>query len=295
MIKELINNLAYDKITLTQGLTVAKIIAAKIENSTFQKWIKNELNGYDSDESIPSYRSMFCVVKGTIVDFFGRNEETIPISFENWGKEIQKHLNYQYFTQSISALEENYKTLDSETGFIEFLPEQVLMLENMMKLQAQYQRKLLKAGRVVPRLQIKNIIELTKQKLLDTLLELDKEFPNLENSFTMNKDNNEKVQNIITNNIYGSNNPVNVAAGNKVEQKDIHNTISVIDYSQLEKLGVEAKDIEELKLIVETNGADKPTLKGHAMKWLGRVSASVAGRGLYDNIPAITDFIQGLI
>ena len=201
MIKELINNLAYDKITLTQGLTVAKIIASKIENSTFQAWIKNELNGYDSDESVPNYRAMFCVVKGTIADFYGRNEETIPISFENWGKEIQEHLNYQYFTQSISALEENYKTLDSETGFIEFLPEQVKMLEDMMKLQAKHQRRLLKAGRVIPTLQIKNIIELTKQKLLDTLLELDKEFPNLEIYFTMNKDNNEKVQNIITNNL----------------------------------------------------------------------------------------------
>ncbi len=28
------------------------------------------------------------------------------------------------------------------------------------------------------------------------------------------------------------------------------------------------------------------------MKWLGGVTASVAGRGLYENIPAITDFIH---
>ena len=61
------------------------------------------------------------------------------------------------------------------------------------------------------------------KKLPDTLFKLDNQFPNLTNEFDNTKANMEKVQNIITNNIYGNNNPLNIAAGQHVEQKDIKN------------------------------------------------------------------------
>ena len=111
----------------------------------------------------------------------------------------------------------------------------------------------------------------------------------------MTKENTDKVQNIITNNIYGDNNPLNIAAGQNVEQKDISNVFTNEDISKLESLGVEKNDIDSLKEIVATSGKDKTTLKDKSMKWLGSVLASVAGRGLYENIPAITDFVHRLL
>lgn len=295
MIKDLIKQIAYEEITISKALTIAKIIAKKIENTDFEEWIKNELNGYPSDDMVPDYRQMFCVVKGEICDQWGGSLEIIPISFEAWVKEIQQHLNYQYFTQSISALETNYEQLTTDKGTFNFYLEQVKMLEDMMKLRQTHRRILKAAWREIPKLQLKHIIEQTKQRMLDTLLELDKEFPNLENDFNMTEENEKKVKNIITNNIYGDNNPVNVAAGENVSQNDIKNEISVINYSSLEELGVEGKEIEELKEIVVNNQNDKPNLKSKAMKWLGSVSASIAAKGLYENIPAITEFVEKLI
>ncbi|PZP41154.1 MAG: hypothetical protein DI598_18550 [Pseudopedobacter saltans] len=88
---------------------------------------------------------------------------------------------------------------------------------------------------------------------------------------------------------------MNIAAGQNVEQKDIQTIFTIEDYSELERLGVAKKDIDNLKEIVVQSGKDKATLKDKSMKWLGSVLASVAGRGLYENIPVITEFIHRLL
>ena len=111
----------------------------------------------------------------------------------------------------------------------------------------------------------------------------------------MNDENDKKVNNIITTNVYGNNSPVNLAAGEKVTQKDISINYSFIEYTALEELGVEKNEIEDLKIILSENSSDKPSLKSKTIKWLGSISASVAAKGLYENIPAITEFVVKLI
>lgn len=64
--------------------------------------------------------------------------------------------------------------------------------------------------------------------------------------------------------------------------------------AELKSYGVEQAQVDELKTIVSTS-KDKATLTSKVMKWLGSVSASIASRGLYDNIPAVTDFVHKLI
>jgi len=151
--------------------------------------------------------------------------------------------------------------------------------------------RLVAVGQEFNKLQLKNIIDMTKQKLIDTLLQLNQEFPDLNNALKMNKEDTEKVQNIITNNIYGSNNPINLATGRNIEQKDFTFNSSV-NYSELEKFGVEKEQIEELKLIIEKNKNDSQSLKAKAITWLGTVLSSVATKGLTEHIPAITEFIH---
>ena len=54
------------------------------------------------------------------------------------------------------------------------------------------------------------------------------------------------------------------------------------------------EEIDALKEVVQ-KFKDKPDFVEKTMKWLGSVTASVAGRGLYEHIPAIIDFINKLI
>jgi hypothetical protein len=298
MIKELISDLAYDKIKLSQALTRAKLIASKVNNATFKRWINQELEGYENqDKTLPEYRKIRSALYFNINLPFGRSI-TVPVSFE--GAENEEFLDMVHFhkaTEPISIIEQSIELLTTTSvGQIPFLPEQVQLLGKLFHEQiARSRGALIAAYMEVGRSQYQVILELTKQKLLDTLLELDVEFPNLNNEFIMNKENTDKVQNIITNNIYGDNNPLNIAAGQNVEQKDIHNILTNEKIIRLEKLGVEEKDIANLQDIITKHSTDKVTFKEKTMKWLGSVTSSIAARGLYENIPAITEFVNKLI
>jgi hypothetical protein len=297
MIKQLIQDIAYDNIQLSHALTRAKLISAKVKNEIFLSWLKKELEGYDfQDVILPQYRKIRTVLNLTIDLGFGR-QQTLPVSFnDTFDPEFVDLINFHRILEPIAIIEQQLNQLDGPEGIIVLTPEITQIVgrpfENQIKQQGGAIRS---AHKEFNRAQFINVVELTKQKLLDTLLELDSEFPDLINDFTMSTENKEKIQNIITNNIYGSNNPLNIATGQNVEQKNIQNIFSEKEEQQLETLGVEKKDINNLKQIITTTKEDKKSFQEKAMKWLGSVSASIAGRGLYENIPAITEFIQKLI
>ncbi|MBT1705434.1 hypothetical protein [Chryseosolibacter indicus] len=296
MIKALITDIAYDNIKLSQALTRAKLVENKIKNDTLKKWLNKELEGYDFDDTyLPSYRKVWSVVHLTAELPFGRTQ-TFPVMLsEDFGAEVIDAINHHRILEPISIVEEQIANIKDIKGVINLPPQQVQLLASVYQEQVKRYGGVIRSGsREVGRVQFQNVLEQTKQKLLDTLMELEDEFPNLLNDYVMNKENSEKVQNIITNNIYGSNNPTSIAAGANVSQTVTVKMISGSDEEKLGQLGVEKKQIEELKSILATS-SDKPALTGKIMKWLGSVTASVAGRGLYDNIPAITDFVQKLI
>lgn len=294
MIKQLITDISFDNISLTQALTRAKIIAHKIGDIDFQDWIKLEIEGYPfGSNKLPQYRKLKCIVKVTRVDFFGRKDQ-VPVSFKDADPELADMMTKLDIIQSISSVEDNINMLADTKGLIEFNPNQIQLLSQWFA-ESLDGDQIIRAGREVKKIELTNIIHQTKQKLLDILLELHTQFPNLDNEFAMTEENKEKVKNIITTNIYGSNNPLNIAAGDSVRQSGNINNIYNIDYSQLEKLGVDSADVIELKEIVSKTPKESGQLKQRVLKWLGTVSASVASKGLADNLPAITEFIGQFI
>ena len=87
-----------------------------------------------------------------------------------------------------------------------------------------------------------------------------------------------------------SNNKGNIAIGENIEQ---HNNQWNIDYEKLKEYGVEEQYITELKSIEKE--PDKNVLKDKIFSWLGKVSAAVAARGLYDNFPAIMECVKSIL
>jgi hypothetical protein len=295
MIKELITELAYDKITLAQALTRAKLIQAKLKSDVFKSWLANELNGYPDPQKVPEYRIMNIKIVGDFVDDFGRQWKNAPLMLQELSKSIGIDLYEHRETGSIKSIED--AVIQSKPGSSLMLPLNQKLVQD---LSGMYRKNdphthLLKAGRIIYPSQYSVILDQTKQKLLDILLELENEFPDLSNDYSMTEENKKTVKNIVTNNIYGGNNPMNIAAGEAVTQSGNTINLNVQDEKELASLGVEQDQIEELKTIISESAGNKETLKAKTMKWLGSVSASVGARGLYDNIPAITEFVQNLI
>lgn len=294
MIKKLIQDLAFDNINLSQGLTRTKLIENKVKNNILKNWLKKELEGYEyEDDFLPPYRKIWSTINLTAEFPFGRTQKFPVTLHDNYSEKIKDTINHHKIVEPISIVEQQIENIEGVKGSIHLPAPMVEILAELYKEQiAQYSGVIRSASREVGKIQYQNVLEQTKQKLIDTLMELNDQFPNLLDDYIMSKENNEKVQNIITTNIYGNNNPTNIATGLNVEQ---NNTISITteDEKNLNDLGVEIEDITELKEIITTKG--KTSLGSKITGWLGKVSASVAAKGLYENIPKITEFAQKLI
>jgi hypothetical protein len=171
----------------------------------------------------------------------------------------------------------------------------VQTVSELYKPQIQSKGGVVRTGRrTIGKSQLTNIVELTKHKLIDTLQDLEEQFPDLNNKYVMTEENKEKAQNIITNNIYGNNNPLNVAAGENITQGDINLTINEEQKTKLIELGVDEESLKELEIIDLENPKGTTKRKEKIMIWLGKISASVASRGIYDNIPKLIEFVGTL-
>lgn len=83
--------------------------------------------------------------------------------------------------------------------------------------------------------------------------------------------------------------------GGNLHQENINKpTFGKAEEDELKSYGITDEQVDNLNQIVSSSN-DKPTLTANVMKWLGSVGSSVAAKGLYDNFPAITDFIHRLI
>jgi hypothetical protein len=62
----------------------------------------------------------------------------------------------------------------------------------------------------------------------------------------------------------------------------------------LKSYGVENEEIIELKEIIKNDSSNKTVFKEKAMKWLGGVTSAVVGRGVYEHLPQIVEFVHRL-
>src|SRR6185295_20280317 len=107
MIKELIADLAYDKIQLSQALIRSKILSVKVNNERFKVWLKKELEGYSGgDKALPPYRKVFTGMKMTIEFPFGL-KRVLPVLFEEGNEEIMQLINNHCVLEPISIIENN--------------------------------------------------------------------------------------------------------------------------------------------------------------------------------------------
>jgi len=296
MIKELIRDLAYDKISLSQALTRAKLIARLIKNDTFKSWLNKELNGYEfNDVLLPEYRQIWAEINLTAEFPFGRIHK-FPVVLNDNQKEIEELLNNHQVIEPISIIEQTIAELIDGKGYIQLSGAQVETVGELYKTQVEAKGGVIRTGsRTIGKSQLSNIIELTKQKLIDTLQDLEEEFPEIDNKYDMNEENEKKVQNIITNNIYGNNNPLNVVTGEDIKQGDIHFTINQSHLDKLKELGIEEEEIKELASIEKETPKGTPERNNKIMSWLGKVTASLTAKGIYDNIPKVIEFVKDLI
>ena len=220
MIKDLIKDLVYEEIDLIQGLTRAKLIAYKLNNGRLKDWISQEINGYSNKgDELPDYRKVPCEIFAKIFVPFG-GERTIPMDVSNMEKDMEVNMHEMNITQSIATLYQSVNQGDGPFG-VEEMPQNIVSMFR----QFSQEEHLVGVVRRVQFSQLNHIIEVTKNKLVDTLLELDSAFPNMENDFKLTDESKKIAKTIINNNIYGEHANSNIGLGDHINQS-ISNVVS---------------------------------------------------------------------
>lgn len=199
---DLLDNLVSEQ-DLSVSLRKAKVLAYKLGNHEFKKWVDNELNGYSDEAQLPSYRKKKTVAMG---DFISPRYK------------ITGHLI------PITHVPEKYRSYFTDVDIIEGIKELESMLEKMNKggkentlriaippeISGLLHSKVFEYSQCMGAWKILNpqtivgIIETTRNVLLTFVLELSDKYPELKNeTIPKKKIPNEEITQLFKITIHG--------------------------------------------------------------------------------------------
>jgi hypothetical protein len=264
LISDIINNLIDSDKTVYVTLLKTKVLATKIENDALLNWVNYELNGYPTDDLLPEYRRN---VIGNIIGvyFVGSTKYTNqPIPTSGFKERFGIDLINTTFRQSISALEQLTSGHDSSVLEIPFSAETCGLLEEnwkMLDVQNPYSLNIINSKKHVSTVSIKDITFKVRNRLLEFMLEIDKQYGNLTEIKDLTNKNKEITQIMAKTIINTTGDGYLINTGN---DNDIKATIN-IDKSNKEHLeiflrekGVPQEEIKELTQIIDSDDHNLP-------------------------------------
>lgn len=214
---QLLKDIVSGKEDIENVLLRLKIILSDLNNSAIDSWLKGELEGYTDNSKLPPYR----IVKGKpigtfIVNFNNQNTNAyIPLEHLLTHENIDK-LTIVNITDSIGTL---YKVLSNEKNtYGRVIPTSFCYDISIPTLQ------ILNMTMVVPNNILNGITSSIRAKLVDVVMELEKEFENLDELDLSSQiiESPEKAEQIIINVeriIYDHS--IEVGDGNRIKKSGI--------------------------------------------------------------------------
>ncbi len=219
-----------EKIDISVVLRKCKVLAARLGNAEFKKWVDQELNGYKDQDVLPEYRVFEVFSKGHFVGPFGselRNGD-IPISClpEKW----RDNFRYTRAREPISSYSSLLKVSETQDGsaMAQWPPELVAYVGRKI-----YRgMNCISAWQNIPKNAIASLVDSVRNRILNFVLEIESQNPNAgEAPIDSSPIQQEKVTQIFNTHISG--NVHNLASGST-------------DVSQYVQISVVKNDLDSL-------------------------------------------------
>lgn len=274
MIKEIIELLSDDEKSLSTPFLKSQIFAKRIGNDVLYNWVTQELNGYDPHGEIPNYRLAKVSPYATLTTEDYQGDQLLPLSvFDD--SIIQGLLKFKV-DSGIKAVEEIASGRNGNTIVKPFGADfDVMLTREAHKNGAGFQ--ISNARLIITTSEFTNVIGKVRSKLLELLLEVESEFPNID-EFNNNV-NKEEVSNSITNimtqiNITSNGQGNVVTAGNNNNVKaNINIAKGDLDAlrSELERNKVSTDDINELTTIIKSEEPIESDFGSGVKAWMSKM------------------------
>jgi len=283
MLLEDIIGVAVDtKQPITTLLRKCIVLAHQLKNERLRIWANGELNGYDSIEKLPEYRSLPAAATGLFVGpGWARFSQGIPsVVLE---KEHRKFAEMVYVAQPIGTLED---TLNSgKDSSLSFPWNANLVAYYQDKLQDGWH--LFSAHQTVAKSTIAGIIDTVRTRVLNMALEIQSDVGEKDEDLKqITPEESKKVDQTIVNNIYGGN--VYLSSGNSAMTattiQQHQQNIGAGDWKRLEQAledaGITEAELTTLSTAIESDGNHKLKENGSVMKWIKTTASKVVTAGV---------------
>ncbi len=236
------------EVDLASLLRKCKVLAARLSNDEFKKWVDNELSGYEDKDSLPDYRILHVHSKGHFSGPFSSGLRNANIPITCMPEKLREGLSNSYVLQPVAGLEALVEGDSGGSAQEAWSPDIV----------AHYGDKIyegmncMQAWKIIPLNAVVAILDIVRNRVLNFVLEIETEAPNAgEAPINSNPLPQEKVQQIF--NTYISGDVQNVATGSSdFEQHAINVEIPEVFDQLLEAImSSESEDIDNVTASVQ--------------------------------------------
>ena len=258
-------------------LRKCKILAVRLGNEEFKKWVDSELNGYQNVDALPDYRILNTESRGDFSGAFGRNLTNAPIPPSCLPKQFRDSVTKSYLRAPISAYDSLINKGDRNNAQESWPADVVAHFGEKI-----YQdMNCLSAWKVIPYNALVALVDTIKTRVLNFVLEIEGEAPDAgEAPPNVQPLPQERISQVF--NTFISGNVQNVATGSSHVAQSGEFTILPSDFSSLQRhlasLGVDAADIADLKSAIEEDREREGqlTLGTRVQAWIGTMVGKAA-------------------
>lgn len=168
----LIKDITTNKISLSSGLERLYIISYGMKNESLMKWIKCELNGYEKDDNLPTYR----IVRNMNIIYSGLNNnfqmKNTPLPWNYIPEEYRETFFTIYIREGIKIIDEisNKEKTELSIDLTTFAYE----IYKRSSIQCYSIKNIINISHY------KSVVEIVRFNLIDILLKLESNFGNID-------------------------------------------------------------------------------------------------------------------
>lgn len=279
LLDEIINLAADSKESLPSILRKCLILGHELKNERLRNWANQELNGYDSRQSVPEYRILSVHLLGDFSGPFGSGAKNMPLpayllkeGHREWGQRV--FLAQPIGTLQALATKHNATVSFPWPGDLVAMYQDTYVTQNGMALVA--------AKQVLAVSAIVGILDTVRNRTLNMALELKAELGTSYKDLhrAESPEIGAKIQHIIFQNTGGNTN-VAFGSSNVDASGQVQNTITVGDRESLDRAllnaGLDKADLESLS---QSMKADGNKLGARVTKWAKEKGAKVLSAGI---------------
>lgn len=281
------------EISLSTLLRKCIVLAARLSSQELKTWTENELTGYKNNQDLPDYRILQVNSKGNFYSSMTAAKH-LPIPLHIVPEEFREQYSHAYISIPIASLENLVATPGDGAAKEPWNPTAVAVMS-----QSIYQNmNCLQAWKEIPINALNGILDIVRTRVLNFALEIESENPEAGDApLNSNPLPQEKLHNIVHNNIYGGN--VNLAINSHDTEQSNNITgnsdeifvklLKTIEHTEL-KLKIELSSlIDDMKRTQRS-----ASFKEHYIKFTETVAthAQILGTGIIPLLPALAHLIK---